>query len=84
MESTSAKKTENTQVGESTEVLIGNREWMFQNGVDLPRQVDLLLIKQEEKGETAVLVAANGKTFAPSMVYTVCPQKQQRELNYCF
>uniref|UniRef100_A0A7M5WWP0 Uncharacterized protein n=1 Tax=Clytia hemisphaerica TaxID=252671 RepID=A0A7M5WWP0_9CNID len=41
-------------------ILIGNREWMNQNGIALPNQVDHLMMRQEEKGQTAVLVAVNG------------------------
>lgn len=41
-------------------VFIGNREWMAQNGLPINHYVDELLIMQEELGQTAVLVAANG------------------------
>ena len=48
-------------------ILIGNREWMNQNGIALPNQVDHLMMRQEEKGQTAVLVAVNG-LFCQSFV----------------
>lgn len=41
-------------------VLIGNREWMMQNTIPLPKQVDQLMTIQEEQGQTAVLVAIDG------------------------
>jgi len=42
------------------DVLIGNREWLNQNGIALPNQVDRLMMRQEERGQTAVLVAIQG------------------------
>ena len=41
-------------------VLIGNREWMNQNGMPVPKQIDQLMMRQEERGQTAVLVAIDG------------------------
>ena len=46
--------------GDDFAVLIGNREWMVQNTIPLPKQVDQLMTRQEEQGQTAVLVAVDG------------------------
>lgn len=42
-------------------VLIGNREWMSRNGVNVPRPVQKALSQHEELGYTAVLAAIDGK-----------------------
>lgn len=43
------------------DVLIGNREWMRQHNIDVPIDVDHKMLDQEKKGQTAVLIALNGK-----------------------
>ncbi|KOB70918.1 Copper-transporting ATPase [Operophtera brumata] len=40
-------------------VLIGNREWMHRNGVLVPRRVASGMVRDEQLGRTAVLVAIN-------------------------
>lgn len=41
-------------------VLVGNREWMVRNGLEVPESVDVLMKDHEEKGHTAVLCAIDG------------------------
>jgi P-type Cu+ transporter len=41
-------------------VLIGNRDWMRQNGMEVGEDVDQKMVEQESKGQTAVLVAIDG------------------------
>ena len=41
-------------------VLVGNREWMTQNGLVVNSITDMLMTGHEEKGQTAVLVSVNG------------------------
>lgn len=45
----------------SFQVLIGNREWMKQNSVTVPKNVNDQMMEQENLGRTAVLAAINGK-----------------------
>lgn len=45
------------------QVLVGNREWMRRNGINVPDVVDRIMIDQEEQGQTVVLCAINGKTI---------------------
>ncbi|KAJ8406011.1 hypothetical protein AAFF_G00308990 [Aldrovandia affinis] len=41
-------------------VLIGNREWMRRNGLQVQQHVDEAMIEHERRGRTAVLVAIDG------------------------
>ena len=45
----------------SFQVLIGNGEWMKQNTVAVPKNVNDQMVEQENLGCTAVLAAINGK-----------------------
>ena len=55
--------------GDDFAVLIGNREWMVQNTIPLPKQVDQLMTRQEEQGQTAVLVAVDGILIMFELIY---------------
>ncbi|PIO28327.1 hypothetical protein AB205_0183880 [Aquarana catesbeiana] len=44
-------------------VLIGNREWMRRNGLNISHDVDDAMTSHEMKGQTAVLVALDGNVF---------------------
>ena len=41
--------------------LIGNRNWMAQNGLSVSKDMDETMEEHEYKGHTAVLVAINGE-----------------------
>ncbi|XP_046684089.1 copper-transporting ATPase 1 isoform X3 [Homalodisca vitripennis] len=45
---------------DSYEVVIGNREWMLRNGIELHSDTERKMSEEEESGHTAVLVAING------------------------
>ena len=49
-----------TGIPDTYDVLIGNREWMRQHNLIVPSDVDHKMLKQEQKGQTAVLIALNG------------------------
>nr|XP_053634823.1 copper-transporting ATPase 1-like isoform X2 [Cherax quadricarinatus] len=53
--------TDDEQCKEPYKVLIGNRDWMSQNGIFVPKTVDKQMTEQEELGRTAVLAAVNGQ-----------------------
>ncbi|CAG0919018.1 unnamed protein product [Notodromas monacha] len=60
------------------QVVIGNREWMKKNGVDVLPQVDSLMTEYEHQGQTAVLCAVNGTMVA---LLVVCdPVKPEAHL----
>ena len=42
-------------------VLVGNREWMNRNGVELTASIESKMIREEEAGRTAVCVAVEGR-----------------------
>ena len=57
--------SDNASLGDSEDsytVLVGNREWMIENGLEVLPQIDESMIQQEEKAQTVVLAAVNGKS----------------------
>ncbi|CAH2988237.1 unnamed protein product [Chilo suppressalis] len=62
--------TEHNEAQETEHVvLIGNREWMFRNGVRVPRVVSDALAADEALGRTAVLVAIDDQLVCTVGVY---------------
>jgi P-type Cu+ transporter len=66
--------------------ILGNREWMRRNGVELSMGVERRMVREEELGRTAVLVAINHQLLAvlgiadtvkPEAHLTVYSLKQQ-------
>uniref|UniRef100_A0A8C9U7I6 P-type Cu(+) transporter n=1 Tax=Scleropages formosus TaxID=113540 RepID=A0A8C9U7I6_SCLFO len=53
-------KTDPPGVHPSYSVLIGNREWMRRNGLQVTPDVDEAMSSHESKGQTAILVAIDG------------------------
>ncbi|CAN2389666.1 Copper-transporting ATPase [Pristimantis euphronides] len=49
-----------TSSNQSYAVLIGNREWMNRNFLNMKNETDSLMTEHEKKGRTAVLVAVDG------------------------
>ena len=53
-------ESENTvEVDPKYEVLVGNREWMIRNGIQISDLVEMKMVREEEAGRTAVLVAVD-------------------------
>ena len=55
------------QAPQSYSVLVGNRDWMRQNGMEVTEDVDRKMVEQERKGQTAVLVAIHGNGLLHSL-----------------
>ena len=45
-------------------VLVGNREWMKRNGLEVTLEVDRAMELEEEQGRTSVVVAIDGRLVA--------------------
>ncbi|XP_030622832.1 copper-transporting ATPase 1 [Chanos chanos] len=58
-------------------VLIGNREWMRRNGLEIGGDVDEAMVEHERRGRTAVLVAVDGVLCAMvAIADTVKPEAE--------
>jgi len=67
-------ESENTAPGEY-QVLIGNREWMKRNALSISGEIEKRMVREEELGRTAVLVAVNDCIVAViSIADTVKPE----------
>ena len=45
------------------EVLIGNREWMHRNGLEVTMEMETVMSEHENQGQTAVLCSIDGKVI---------------------
>lgn len=61
------------------EVLIGNREWMQRNGLEVTGEVHKAMEEQEVQGQTAVLCVIDGQSTGSLLVSSgfVCPLHRQ-------
>ena len=48
----------------SYQLLVGNRDWMAKNGLQVTDEMDKKMSENENEGQTAVLCAVNGN-FSP-------------------
>ena len=55
----------------SYDVLIGNREWMQRNGLDVTPDIHKAMEEQEVQGQTAVLCVIDGVYLSPITITAV-------------
>ncbi|RXG53096.1 Copper-transporting ATPase 1 [Armadillidium vulgare] len=60
----SPQDTSERQLQEPYKVVLGNRDWMVMNGIKIPEVVHNQMVKQEERGQTAILAGINGNLIA--------------------
>ena len=51
---------QNAEESQRFEVLIGNREWMNRNGLEVTAYMDKTMVEHEKQGQTAILCAIDG------------------------
>jgi cation transport ATPase len=61
----------NTDANRSYMVLIGNREWMMRNNLNVEKNVDKAMSRHEHDGHTAVLVAIDGNMKIKEMINNI-------------
>lgn len=49
---------------------MGNREWMFRNGINLSKEANFKMISEETLGHTAILCAVNGMIIVKIFIKT--------------
>lgn len=60
-------------------VLIGNREWMRRNALQVQADVDEAMMEHEKRGRTAVLVAVDGECRDNSVFSATQFEAEHRE-----